>query len=245
MEGMISFRSVVKGIRTGVTDRKIIKVMFDRSKASSLSRHLSYIKAMSHELNFELCLCSKEEIDELTVGSSHGGIVTLCTSRSVPELTESVIPEKGFFMMLDGIEDPYNFGYALRSVYASGADGVILAPRNWMSASGVVCRASAGSAEEMPLYVATPENAARLFKGKGYKIVCADTDNSVSVWDADLTLPLFAVIGGEKRGISSALLDGCDQVVRIDYGREFPAALSAASASAIIAFEILRQNTKK
>ena len=32
MEGMISFRSVVSGIRSGVSDRKINKVWFDRKK---------------------------------------------------------------------------------------------------------------------------------------------------------------------------------------------------------------------
>ena len=37
-------------------------------------------------------------------------------------------------------------------------------------------------------------------------------------------------------------LDSADVVVRIDYGRDFPSALSAASASAILAFEVFRQN---
>ena len=245
MEGMISFRAVVKGIRTGISDRRIIKVLFDKSKTRVNSRHLSYIRAMSRELRFELSLCEAAEIESITVGSSHGGIVTLCTPRALPRLDASHVAEKGFYVMLDGIEDPYNFGYALRSVCAAGADGVILPPRNWMSASGVVCRASAGAAEELPLYVADPSSAADIFKKCGYRIACADMDNSVSLWDADLSLPLFAVIGGEKRGISSALLEKCDCVVRIDYGREFPAALSAASAAAIISFEVLRQNSSE
>ena len=41
------------------------------------------------------------------------------------------------------------------------------------------------------------------------------------------------------------LLDSADAIVRLDYGREFPAALSTASASTILAFEVFRQNREK
>jgi len=50
------------------------------------------------------------------------------------------------------------------------------------------------------------------------------------------------IVGGEKRGISHALLDKCDGRVCLDYGRDFPEALSAASAASILAFEVFRQN---
>ena len=54
--------------------------------------------------------------------------------------------------------------------------------------------------------------------------------------------PLFLVIGGEKRGISSSLLSSADIIVRIDYASNFKGSLSAASSAAIIGFEIMRQN---
>ena len=81
-----------------------------------------------------------------------------------------------------------------------------------------------------------------MFKQKGYSVVCADIKNSVSVYEADLKKPILLIVGGEKRGISSSLLSQADQIVRIDYGRRFDAALSAASASTILAFEIFRNN---
>ena len=46
-----------------------------------------------------------------------------------------------FVAMLDGVEDPYNFGQAVRALYAAGAHGLILRPRNWLTAAGVVARA--------------------------------------------------------------------------------------------------------
>ena len=52
------------------------------------------------------------------------------------------------------------------------------------------------------------------------------------------------IVGGEKRGIRASVLKQADAIVRIDYGRDFPAALSAASAATIIAYEVFRQNLK-
>ena len=242
MEGIVSFRAVISGIETGVSDRKIFKVIYDTDRAKKHAGELSYIKAMSYKHGFEVEGVGAEEIDAISVGNSHGGIITLCSDRAIPALKPSDLPEKGFFMLLDGIEDPYNFGYALRSISAAGADGVILPERNWMSAAGVVCRASAGASETLPLFVSDPADAAHIFSSAGYKIVCADIKNSVSMWDADLSRPLLLIVGGEKRGISKTLLSKADSVVRIDYGRELGASLSAASASSILAFEVLRQN---
>ena len=54
--------------------------------------------------------------------------------------------------------------------------------------------------------------------------------------------PILLIIGGEKRGISSSVLNKADQIVRIYYGRRFDAALSAASAATILAFEVFKSN---
>ena len=144
--------------------------------------------------------------------------------------------------MLEGIEDPFNFGFAVRSAYAAGADAILLPERNWMSSAGTVCRASAGASEKIPMFTASDSEVIALFKQKGYRVVCADMPDSKGLWESDLKKPLLLIIGGEKRGISRAVLDTADAKVRIDYGRDFPEALSAASASAILAFEVMRQN---
>ncbi|MBQ4097410.1 MAG: hypothetical protein IJC62_04540, partial [Clostridia bacterium] len=116
--------------------------------------------------------------------------------------------------------------------------------RNWMSAAGVVCRSSAGASEILPMYVCDSVLAAETFKSIGYRVVCAGIRDSVSSFDANLKTPLLLVVGGEKRGISASLLRYADLVVRIDYGRDFPLSLSAASAATVLGYEIMRQNTK-
>ena len=246
-EGMTSIRAVISAIESGKSDRKILRVMVGESRQKARAKELSYIKAMSYKYGFTIETLSDSEIDSLALGASHGGLLLEATARTIPSLEESsleAVPcNDAFFVMIEGIEDPYNFGYALRSLYAAGASAVILSPRNWMSAAGIVCRASAGASELCDTYICeSPAECSQIMKKLGVKIICTDMKNSVSIYDADLKKPLFLAVGGEKRGLSRELLDNADAVVRLDYGRDFPAALSAASAAAVAGFEVLRQN---
>ncbi len=236
-EGMTSISAVIKGGK-----RSINCVYYDKDKEKSKAKELGFIKRKSAELNFDVKAVDAQYIDNLTTGNSHGGIIAECTVYEIPTLTDDSISDNGFYVMIEGIEDPYNFGYALRTIYAAGADGVILTKRNWMSAAGVVCRSSAGASEMMPMFTEDGITAAEIFRLKNYKIACAGIRDSVSAFDADLKKPIFLIVGGEKRGISSSLLEKADQIVRLDYGREFNGSLSAASAASILAYEVLRQN---
>lgn len=238
-EGMTSISAVLNG-----GFRKIERVLVDGEKSKRKVRELEYLKKMREIHGFSLEYVSADEIDTMTTGNSHGGIIAECSDRTIPSVFELETKVNGFYVMIDGIEDPYNFGYAMRSIYAAGADAVILTPRNWMSAAGVVCRSSAGASELLPLYVSDGVSACSFFREKNIKTVAAGIRNSVSAYDADLSLPLFLIVGGEKRGISASVMENTDFTVRLDYGREFKGSLSAASAASILAYEILRQNRK-
>ena len=238
-EGMTSISAVIKGGK-----RKIKRILYDMGREKAKIKELNFLRHKSRELGFEMVSCTADEIEIYTTGNTHGGIIAECTEYIVPAFDPAKISDNGFYVMIEGIEDPYNFGYALRTIYASGADGVLLTERNWMSAAGVVCRASAGASEMMPMYSCSPSEAILKMKDLGYKIACAGIRDSVSAFDADLRKPIFLIVGGEKRGISSQILSMADTIVRLDYGREFNGSLSAASAASILAYEVLRQNIK-
>ena len=98
--------------------------------------------------------------------------------------------------MLDGIEDPYNFGYCLRSLYAAGADGVLVGPRSWLSAAGVVCRASAGASELFEIAMGEPADVVDAFHAEGYEVVAADLSReAVPVYDTKIRYPILLVVG--------------------------------------------------
>lgn len=243
MEGMFSIRAILRAAEDGINDRKIEKILFDKNKKKSKAHELAFLRAKSANLGFEIEFVDAEKLEEITIGNSHGGIVALCTDRSIGKIENMNIRENGFYVMLEGIEDPYNFGYCLRSLYAAGVDGILVGERNWFSAAGVVSRASAGASELFEIAAGEPTELIDVFRKKGYTVIAADkTDDAVPVYDTKITRPVLLVVGGEKRGITRAVLEKCDKVVCLDYGRRFGAALSAASAASILAFEIFRQN---
>lgn len=249
LEGMVSVRAVLSSQNTAYNDRKILELYYAEERIPDHGKELAWLSHRAEEFGFPITHVPMAVLDEMAIGNTHGGVIAKASARTIPPLnaeTAAALPADGFFVMLEGIEDPYNFGYAMRSLYAAGVDAVILPKRNWMTAAGVVCRASAGASEQLPLYIAEDGcEAAAILREKGCRILCADIDNSVSVYDAELTRPLFLIVGGEKRGISRRLLDMADTVVRLDYGRPFDGALSAASAATVLAFEVYRRNRPK
>ncbi len=185
-------------------------------------------------------------IEERAGGKSHGGIIAEVGPRRFVELDALVVGAKRpFVVMLDGIEDPFNFGQAVRALYAAGADGLVVRPRNWLAAAGVVARASAGASELMPMAVAeTALDAADFYRGQGLAVACTAVDNSQSIYEASLDISLFLLIGGEKRGITRSFMEQADIRLQIPYGRPFNRSLGAAASAAILGFEIMRQRAQ-
>ena len=244
-EGMTSISALIQAHELkGNLARKIHKVIYVKENEKKKIRQISFLRAKSRELGFVLESADAEAVDSLTSGNTHGGFVALCSERDYPEVSEELINKKGIYYLIEGIEDPYNFGYILRSLYAAGADGVVLSKRNWMSAGGVVSKSAAGCSELIDIFNDDPESAVKLFKSLGFRILSANIRDSVGIYDADLSAPLLFIIGGEKRGISRSLLDLSDLNVRISYGRDFSGSLPSAQASAIISFEVAKYNER-
>ena len=242
MEGMPSISAVINSIKLGKTDRKIISVYVDKAKIKAKQKEIAFLKHQSRELGFSLDFVDSDLISEHSVGTSHGGIIAFCTPRTLPNLCIENIRKDGAYFILEGVEDPYNFGYSVRSLYASGADGIIVPERNWMGAAGVVARSSAGTSELIDMQIANATDAVSAFKSIGYTVICAGIRDSESIFTTNLKKPLLVVLGGEKRGISREILDMADKIVRIDYGTPFNGSLSTAASAAVFAFEIYRYN---
>lgn len=190
-EGMTSISSVLNSPDSN--DRQILKVVYDVSKERSKAKELGYLRYKANELKFPIEAVDSKTIDSMTIGNSHGGIIAICSNRTILSLDQAYneLKSDGFYVMIEGVEDPYNFGYALRSLYAAGVDGVILSERNWMGAAGIVARSSAGASEMLPVFVDNNASCVEIFRSKGYKIVCAGIRNSVSIYDADMKKPIF------------------------------------------------------
>jgi 23S rRNA (guanosine2251-2'-O)-methyltransferase len=236
LEGAIAVRAAVHA-----RSREIHRVVVSREKRD---RRIEQLVERARAAGVPVERATPDAVDALAGGKTHGGVVAVAGERRFVGLSDLVTgTATPFVAMLDGIEDPYNFGYAVRALYAAGVDGLVLRPRNWTSAAGVVGRASAGASELVRIALAAdPLAAAQTCAELGLTVACAAGErDAVSVYDADLRGPLFLVIGGEKRGVARELLRTADLVVRIPYARDFRQSLGTSAAAAVLAFEARRQ----
>jgi 23S rRNA (guanosine2251-2'-O)-methyltransferase len=235
LEGRISVEAALSG-----GNRPVYQVYVQQGK---WDRKLQRLKKTAESQQIPVQQVTADFINTRTGGQSHGGVVAEVGPRRFLPLAD-LLPQTGnpFIVMLDGIEDPFNFGQAVRALYAAGVDGLVVRPRNWLSAASVVARSSAGTADLMPTAVAeTSLDAATFFRQHGLTIACTSDKGAISLYETDLTQPLFLLIGGERRGVTRSFLDQADVKVRIPYGRSFSYSLGAAAATAVVAFEAARQ----
>jgi 23S rRNA (guanosine2251-2'-O)-methyltransferase len=242
-EGMTSISALIKAYELP-THRNIIKVIYDQSKVKANYSRIKFLKSKSEELGFELQALDREQIDKFADCNTHGGFIAACEQRDYPSLLPSYLKQDGIYFVLEGVEDPFNFGYTVRSLYAAGVDGVILPERNWLDATATVCRSSAGCTELINTYVGDVGRAVQMMKENGYTVACANITDSVSLYSANLSAPIVFIIGGEKRGISRTLLDMADVNVRIDYAANFKGSLPTSAAASLMAFEAAKFNKK-
>jgi 23S rRNA (guanosine2251-2'-O)-methyltransferase len=235
LEGVIAVRAALHG-----QSRELHRILI---RAGKDDRPVAQLEQRARAAGITVERVPTDAIDALASGTTHGGVVALAGPRRFVSLDELGADESApFLALLDGIEDPFNFGYALRSLYAAGAHGTVLGPRNWMSAAGTVGRASAGASELLPLAVVEPLEAVERCAERGLAVVCAAAEREArSLYEVDLRQPQLLVIGGERRGISRHVLSRADVIVKIPYGRDFRGSLGTTSAAAVLAFEVLRQ----
>jgi 23S rRNA (guanosine2251-2'-O)-methyltransferase len=235
LEGSISVLAALEANR-----REIHAVYLQKDKSI---RGASRIHQTATERGIQVHASSEAEIGELSNGSSHGGVLALAGERKFQSLLELLEGKPDpFIVMLEGVEDPYNYGQAIRALYAAGAAGIVVPERNWDTALNTVTRASAGASEYMPTAKSDSIAAIDFFKSRGFKIAAtAKEKNSVSIYTADLRGALLMLIGGEKRGLAAAALAQCDVLLSIPYARTFEASLDVTSSTAALAFEVMRQ----
>ncbi len=234
LEGNISVKAALLAKK-----RKVIEVLADETKQDKDTR---FILAKAHEAGVLVRKTTREEIDALAQGKTHGGLVARVGERTYATLAEVLDEDRPFLALVEGVEDPFNFGYLCRTLYAAGCDGLLVNERNWSSAAKVVTKASAGASEYLRIVPIRDFDAAlKQLKAKQIRLYCAMREEAIEYYDADLTVGMCIAIGGEMRGLSKTVLAHSDQNIYIPYQNDFRNALNATGAAAAIAFECLRQ----
>lgn len=232
IEGSIAVKAAISNNK-----RKVNKVYIDSNKKT---KDFNYIRWLTKDRNIELVESSKQDLLNIAKGKTFGGVLAECESRVNDELDDSDI------FYLDGIEDPFNIGYIMRNLYAFGINNIILAPRDYSLMEEQLLKSSAGAYDMMNVKVSKePLSDLKLLKEKGYELCALKRgDDASDIFEYHFKSKSLFMLGGEKRGISTNLMELCDKYLFISYASDFRNALNACNAAAVVATLIYNQKRK-
>jgi len=182
-------------------------------------------------------------VSEAAGTRDHQGIVAWCEPFRYADAYELAAGESPLLVCLDQVTDPHNLGAVARSAEGTGATGVIVPAHGSVRVTPAVCRASAGAVEHLPIAV-VPNLARYLADIKGPRLwaYAADSEGSVSMWDADLTGGLALVFGAEGKGVRPLVRRTCDGTVAIPLAGKV-GSLNVSVAAAVLLYEARRQRS--
>jgi 23S rRNA (guanosine2251-2'-O)-methyltransferase len=187
---------------------------------------------------------SRMELDVLVDGGVHQGVVLEADPLPLQRAEDWVKRDFGtdaIVVILDGIEDPQNFGAIVRTAVACGVRGVVFGKDRAAPVSTASQKSAAGAMEYVDLVQAT--NVVRCIEGlkeAGFWIAALDPDGKQLLWQADLKGKIAVVIGNEGKGIRRLVHEHCDLHLRIPLTGPIPS-LNASVSAAIALAECLRQ----
>lgn len=150
-------------------------------------------------------------------------------------------PESGPALVLDRIMDPHNLGAILRSALCAGVSVVLIPKDHAALPTPLVSKISAGALEHVRLaQVTNVVRSLEMLKSYGRWVAGLDRCAALTIFKADLTMPLALVIGGEGRGLRALVRKTCDLMVSIPQSGAIDS-LNASAAAAVALYEIRRQ----
>jgi 23S rRNA (guanosine2251-2'-O)-methyltransferase len=183
----------------------------------------------------------ERDLTALAATSDHQGVVALCEPYRYADAYELARSERPLIACLDQVTDPRNLGAVCRGAEGAGATGVVVPAHGSARVTPVVCRASAGAVEHLP--VAVVPNLARWLnevKGQELWVWGASSEAGTPMWDADLTGGIVLVLGAEGRGLRPLVRRACDATVTIPLEGRVES-LNVSVAAALLLYEARRQ----
>lgn len=179
---------------------------------------------------------------------NHQGTIAFL-SLIEPQELERIIPliyEEGktpLLLMLDGVTDVRNFGAICRSAECFGADAVIIPLKGSAKINEEAVKASAGAIHHINICKEADLNKTiRFMKDSGLRLIGITEKSKQTIQDVDFSGPCCLVMGSEDTGISSKVLDQCDDTGKMQMSGEI-ASLNVSVASGIALYEVTRQRS--
>lgn len=200
------------------------------------------LKEIAREQSVPIKWVPKQKLDQMSNKGVHQGLILAITPYEYLSLSELMAQSKEnpFYLILDNLEDPHNFGSILRTADASGVDGIIIPKHRAVGITPVVVKTSTGAVEHVPVArVTNIHQAIKELKEKGFWIFGTDMQGTpYSKWNAQGSIAL--IIGNEGRGMSEGLKKEVDEMLTIPMVGHVQS-LNASVAAGLLMYEAFRQ----
>ncbi|QQR89718.1 MAG: 23S rRNA (guanosine(2251)-2'-O)-methyltransferase RlmB [Myxococcales bacterium] len=229
-----------QAVREAMRGRAPLHILCVSEKAT---QGLTELLDLAKHQGVELRICPESQLDALAQGGRHQGVVGI--GGEFPyldlEVMVSECPNKSpFFIALDELTDPHNFGAIVRTAVCLGLDGMIIPRHRAAPVSGAVVRAAAGATEHARIARVTNLGKALclLRENYGFEIVGLDAASDVQINSINSTRNgQVLVVGSEGKGLRRLVREACDVLVRIDMAGPV-ASLNASVAAAIAMYQL-------
>ena len=152
-------------------------------------------------------------------------------------------PVPAFFLVLDQVEDPRNFGAVVRAADGAGVHGIIVPERKTAPPSDVAMAASAGALHHARIArVRNLSDTLTSLKKRGLWTVGLSLDARDPWYSFDYKEPVTIVLGSEGKGLRKRVAATCDTLVSIPQMGQVES-LNLSVAAGIALYEVVRQRS--
>lgn len=230
--------SVLEALKSGVT---INKLMVQNNLTDNISNNI--IK-LAKEKSIRIDFVSKEILDKKT-SNRHQGFICEVTDYKYVEVEDILNKAKSkneppFILILDGLQDPHNFGAIIRTAECAGVHGIIIPEHRAIPVNDTVVKTSAGATSNMLIArVGNINNTIEVLKKENIWVYCLEVGGN-EITKTNLTGAVALVIGSEGFGVSKLTKERCDEIISIKLKGSINS-LNASVAGAIAMYEVVRQ----
>jgi 23S rRNA (guanosine2251-2'-O)-methyltransferase len=207
---------------------------------------LQSIIDLASKRDIPVTVTTRESLERLTKGGIHQNVVGLVRETPYTEVAEILSTwkrtgTKALLLILDGIQDPQNFGSLIRTALGCGAHGIIIPRDRSVGITPVVVKASAGATAHLPIArVVNIAAAIEALKKEGIWVYGASGEAKDLIHQLDLDMDLAIVVGAEGKGIRPLVKKKCDRLFSIPMKGPV-SSFNASVSGGIILYEVMRQ----
>lgn len=124
--------------------------------------------------------------------------------------------EKSIVLILDGVQDPRNFGAIIRSAEIFGVKGIIIPERNSVKINETVIKTSTGAIEHVDIIKVTNiSDAIQKLKKLDFWVYGAEGSGTKYYHEEKYPNKTALVLGSEGEGIRKKVKENCDILIKI------------------------------